>query len=169
MLILAFAQYRQYAVPLSSQPIVLVDWYWKESVETHVRTSIALADNLQALLHARLADKNYIEHYKAIFTSTYGILFFGTPHQGGNGVEFGQLIQNIASVAIQTNKGLLDHLEKDSAFLEQLQDEYKFIAHNFDTKFCYETVPMRIFGISKMVMSNTTALASVAHDSTDRK
>jgi hypothetical protein len=138
------------------------------SVETSVRTSIALADNLQALLHAKLAD-NHIEHYKAIFTSTYGILFFGTPHQGGNGVEFGQLVQTIASVAIQTNKGLLDHLKKGSEFLEKSLDEYRFIADKFDTKFCYETVPMRIFGISKMVMSNATALASVAHDSTDRK
>jgi hypothetical protein len=108
----------------------------------------------QALICSNLAGKDHIEHYKAISTSTYGILFFGTPHQGGNVVSLGKLVASIASIVLQTNKGLLDHLEKNSQLLEQQLDQYAFIANQFDTKFCYETVKTTKYGVSMMVCSN---------------
>ena len=75
----------------------------------------------------------------------------GTPHQGGNAVSMGKLLANIASVAIETNTDILEHLKKDSEHLEQQLDQYRFIADHFDTKFCYETLKTRKFGFSEMV------------------
>jgi hypothetical protein len=70
----------------------------------------------------------------------------GTPHQGGNGVVIGKLVANIATIALHTNTALLDHLVKKSEWLKQQLDQYKFLADQFDTKFCYETIPMPILG-----------------------
>lgn len=82
----------------------------------------------------------------------------GTPHQGGNGVSMGKLLANMASIAVQTNKGLLEHLEKNSEYLEQQSDQYRFIADQFDTKFCYETIKTTKFGFSGMVSPTITSL-----------
>lgn len=35
--------------------------------------------------------------------STYGVVFTGTPHLGGNGVLLGRLMMNVASVFIKTD------------------------------------------------------------------
>jgi hypothetical protein len=63
-------------------------------------------------------------------------------------------VASIASIVLQTNKGLLDHLEKNSQLLEQQLDQYTFIANQFDTKFCYETIKTTKYGVSMMVCSN---------------
>lgn len=70
--------------------------------------------------------------------STYGILFMGTPHSGGQGAKLGQLAVNIASIWLHTNSQLLKHLENNSEWLDRTQMLYVPISSEFDTKFFYE-------------------------------
>lgn len=62
----------------------------------------------------------------------------GTPHQGGNGVQFGKLLVNAASLYKATNSRLLEHLERDSEWLQQQLRQYGPIGGDFVTKFAYE-------------------------------
>ena len=62
----------------------------------------------------------------------------GTPHQGGNGVQFGKLLVNAASVYKATTSRLLEHLERDSEWLQQQLGQYGLISGDFVTKFAYE-------------------------------
>jgi hypothetical protein len=65
-------------------------------------------------------------------------MYMGTPHQGGNGVQFGKLLVNAASVYQTTNSRLLEHLERDSELLQQQLRQYGLINGEFMTKFAYK-------------------------------
>jgi hypothetical protein len=71
--------------------------------------------------------------------STYGIMFMGTPHQGGEGVAWGKILVNVASIFIKTSHRLLNILEKDSEALQQQLSQYTPISGDFETKFAFET------------------------------
>ena len=69
-------------------------------------------------------------------------MFMGTPHQGGSGVALGRLIVNVASVFVAADDRLLQHLERDSEWLQQQLGQYGPISGDFVTKFAYETYAM---------------------------
>ena len=62
----------------------------------------------------------------------------GTPHQGGNGVQYGKLFVNIASMFVNTNDKAIKNLERDSEWLQQQLGQYGPISADFITKFAYE-------------------------------
>ncbi|KAH8652959.1 hypothetical protein BGZ61DRAFT_309127, partial [Ilyonectria robusta] len=70
---------------------------------------------------------------RSVKLSTYRILFMGTPHQGGNGVQLGHMLANVASVFIAADDRIIKHLERDSEWLQQQLGHGDFI-----TKFAYE-------------------------------
>jgi hypothetical protein len=65
-------------------------------------------------------------------------MFMSTSHQDGSGVQFGKLIVNISSTFIATDNRLLQHLERDSEWLQQQYGQYEPIGEDFVTKFAYE-------------------------------
>lgn len=67
----------------------------------------------------------------------------GTPHQGGNGVQLGRLMANIASVFVAADDRLLRHLERDSEWLQQQLGQYGPISGDFVTKFAFEEYETR--------------------------
>jgi hypothetical protein len=62
----------------------------------------------------------------------------GTPHQGGNGVQLGRILANLASLVVAANDGLLKHLERDSEWLQQQLGQYASISNDFVTKYAFE-------------------------------
>lgn len=70
--------------------------------------------------------------------STYGIIFMGTPHQGGNGVQLGKLLVNIASIFVAADDRILKHLESDSEWLQQQLGQFGPISGDFVTRFAFE-------------------------------
>jgi hypothetical protein len=62
----------------------------------------------------------------------------GTPHQGGNGVQLGQYLVNLASLFLAADDRLLKHLERNSEWLQQQQGQYGPISNDFVTKYAYE-------------------------------
>jgi hypothetical protein len=62
----------------------------------------------------------------------------GTPHQGGSGVALGRLMVNVASVFMAADDRLLQHLERDSEWLQQQLGQYGPISGDVVTKYAYE-------------------------------
>ena len=109
-----------------------------------------------------MADVGHNEHLKAIKLSTYGVMFFGTPHQGTNSASWGKVLVNVASFYRHTNKTILNHLERDSEWLETQLEQYKAISSDVFTIFCYESCPTALPAGRSMVVgdSDRTAVAS---------
>ncbi|OCK72795.1 hypothetical protein K432DRAFT_314863, partial [Lepidopterella palustris CBS 459.81] len=91
-----------------------------------------------ALIHSDAARKGALEEHRSIKASTYGIMFMGTPHQGGSGVQLGKLLVNVASVFVAADDRLMKHLEQNSEWLQQQLGQYNPISNEFVTKFAYE-------------------------------
>jgi hypothetical protein len=83
---------------------------------------------------------------KAVKLSTYGIIYFGTPHQGANNVTLAMLFADIAKVHLRTNNTLLKRLKLNGIWLENEQHNYNNISKNFDTVFAYESLPTPMIG-----------------------
>lgn len=62
----------------------------------------------------------------------------GTPHQGGNGVQLGKLLVNVASVFVAADDRLIKHLDQDSEWLQLQLGQYGPISSGFVTKFAFE-------------------------------
>jgi hypothetical protein len=93
-----------------------------------------------------------LKEHRSIKTSTYGIIFMGTPHQGSSGVQLGTLLVNVASVFVAADTRLLQHLERDSEWLQQQLGQYGPISGDFVTKFAFEVYETRtVMGRSLMV------------------
>ncbi|OIW32077.1 hypothetical protein CONLIGDRAFT_251504 [Coniochaeta ligniaria NRRL 30616] len=91
-----------------------------------------------ALIHSDAARRGALEEHRSIKVSTYGIIFLGTPHQGGNGIQLGKLLVNIVSVFVAADDRILKHLERDSEWLQQQLGQYSPISGDFVTKFAFE-------------------------------
>ena len=77
----------------------------------------------------------------------------GTPHQGGNGVQLGKFLVDVASLFLAADNRLLKHLERDSEWLQQQLSQYGPISSEFETKFAYEEYETpTAFGQSIMVL-----------------
>ena len=85
-----------------------------------------------------------MEEQRPIKISKYGILFMGTPHQGSSGVRLGELMLNVASMFMTANKRIVQHLERDSEWLQQQLAQYAPISGDFITKFAFEIYPTPI-------------------------
>jgi hypothetical protein len=79
------------------------------------------------------ARRGALEEHCSIKLLTYGVMFMGTPHQGGSGAVFGRLMVNVASVFVAADNGLLRHLEQDSEWLQQQLGQYGLISGDFVT------------------------------------
>lgn len=80
----------------------------------------------------------------------------GTPHQGGNGVQLGKFLVNIASVFVNADDHLLKHLERDSEWLQQQLGQYGPISGDFLTKFAYEEYETPTFLGKSIMVSDAT-------------
>ena len=83
---------------------------------------------------------------KGIYLSTIAILFFGTPHLGANiaGDSFLAILTRIISVVKDTDQALINHLKRDSEWLQLQWTQYANISDDFDTVFFFETLPTEI-------------------------
>ncbi|KAA6406627.1 MAG: TPR repeat protein [Lasallia pustulata] len=133
--------------------------------KTRARPIIFVAHSLggivvkSALIHSEAARRGALEEHRSIKLSTYGILFMGTPHQGGSGVHLGELMLKVASIFVTADDKILKHLERDSEWLQQQLGQYAPISNDFVTKFAYEMFPTRIaLGKAIMVVPQASAV-----------
>ncbi|MCJ1453499.1 hypothetical protein MMC28_003846 [Mycoblastus sanguinarius] len=139
--------------------------------KTQYRPIIFVAHSLggivvkSALIHSDAARKGALEEHQWIKLSTHGIFFMGTPHQGGNGVYFGETMLKVASIFIKADNKILKHLERDLEWLQQQLGQYAPVSSDFVTKFAYETLPTpTVIGQSIMVVPKASAVVPSAAD-----
>jgi hypothetical protein len=97
----------------------------------------------QALVEAKLNGA-----FETIRDATYGIAFFGTPHQGGNFAELGDIVASIVRVALRNVKNtFMEALKKDSPLLGTLTDDFRHQLEDYYVLSFYETLQMGKLGV----------------------
>ncbi|KAF1937765.1 hypothetical protein EJ02DRAFT_437617 [Clathrospora elynae] len=118
-----------------------------------------------ALIHSDAARRGALEEHRSIKLSTYGILFMGTPHQGGSGIALSRLMVNVASMFVAADDRLLRHLEQGSEWLQQQLGQYGPISGDFVTKYAFEEYETpTVLGRSIMVVPRASAVVPGAAD-----
>ena len=84
-----------------------------------------------------------IAHLHSIYTCTYGILFFGTPHSGSRKAQLAASLQKLASLTtpkkfLETDSSLLRALEEDSEILQNITDQFAPLMTRFHIFFFWE-------------------------------
>jgi hypothetical protein len=84
-----------------------------------------------------------VEHLHSIYVSTYGILFFGTPHHGSNKANLVTFAQRIVDVLIpsklvDTDSQLVDAIKEGSEVLQDITDNFIPIMKRFRVFFFWE-------------------------------
>jgi hypothetical protein len=103
------------------------------------------------MLYAHLATKGNRFLHKTLELSTYGINFFGTPHQGTDAADLGNLLLLIQSIYSDTNNAVIRDLGPHSPALQQQLSQYAAISGTYRTIFFYETLDTNSGGIRKRV------------------
>ncbi|TPX14735.1 uncharacterized protein E0L32_005130 [Thyridium curvatum] len=105
-----------------------------------------------ALLQSENRNRLHLYFQKDMKLSTYGIVFFGTPHSGGEGVTLAQIGLQIMSVYQTVNDKVIQHLEPQSEWLRDQVENFKKISPDFHIIFCYEDVKTPVIGGKTMMI-----------------
>lgn len=84
-----------------------------------------------------------LAHLHSIYTCTFGILFFGTPHNGSSKARLAGSLQKLASLTIpkgaaQFEGSLLKTLEEESETLQSVTDQFVPLMSRFRIFFFWE-------------------------------
>ncbi|KAJ7290249.1 Alpha/Beta hydrolase protein [Mycena rebaudengoi] len=72
--------------------------------------------------------------YKDVLESIHAVMFFGTPHQGGNGVGTGEFLANLLrAVNLDARSDLIRELNPNSLFLFDLTGDFRQVIENLGT------------------------------------
>ena len=84
-----------------------------------------------------------IQHLHSIYVSTFGILFLGTPHDGGNKAKLASTSRRmigalVPSKIVDTEGQLLDALQEGSEVLQNITDLFVPLMKDFRIFFFWE-------------------------------
>jgi hypothetical protein len=123
----------------------------------------------KALAYSSTRTSSNVEHLHSIFTSTFAILFFGTPHYGADKTNWlgptnaGPLKQSTES---QRESRLLSVVEKDSETLQMITDQFAPLMKQFHIFFFWEQVPTNFRNQTEFVVEESSAAPII--DNTER-
>jgi len=84
-----------------------------------------------------------IAHLHSIYTCTYGVLFFGTPHNGSNKAHLLSSLQKLTALTVpkkvlESDSSLIRALEEDSEILQNITDQFASLMPRFHIYFFWE-------------------------------
>lgn len=92
--------------------------------------------------------------YAPVTKTTYGMVFFGTPHRGGNNAGLGEVIASIARFALRKpTNDYLNVLRHNSFLAEVLRKNFKPLQDDFHVLSFFETLPMGKAGMVSRILS----------------
>ncbi|KAI5806088.1 hypothetical protein EDC01DRAFT_638617 [Geopyxis carbonaria] len=103
----------------------------------------------QALISSNNNSINHNEDLRSIKTSTYGVLFLGTPHMGSDLAHWGKWLESTVRLVTwksiaDSNKALVGALEKNSEILQVITDAFLPIAPDLKLFFFWEELPTKL-------------------------
>ena len=103
----------------------------------------------QAIVLGRLNTR-----YAPISNATYGLVFFGTPHRGGNNAALGEVIASAVRFFLRKPANdYLNILRHNSFLAEGLRKNFKQLQDNFHVLSFFETLPMGKAGMVSRFLS----------------
>ncbi|KAI1306666.1 ribonuclease-like protein p/mrp subunit [Xylaria venustula] len=125
----------------------------------------------RALVYSASRTSSHISHLHSIYLSTYGILFFGTPHQGSstaNLATFAQRIMDaiVPSKLVDTQAQLLEALKEDSEVLQEITDNFTPLMRDLRIYFFWEQEKTDLGYKLDYIVSESSAAPIL--DNTDR-
>jgi hypothetical protein len=112
-----------------------------------------------------------IVHLHSIYTCTFAILFFGTPHHGSSKARLLGSLQKLASLAIpkravQIESSLVNALEEQSETLQNITDQFAPLMANFRIFFFWEQEKTDLKYAKEYIVDETSAAPIL--DNTER-
>ncbi|RYC61341.1 hypothetical protein CHU98_g4861 [Xylaria longipes] len=113
-------------------------------IHHHAQTLVAqLYADRKALSYSYSRSSDKIAHLHTIFTCTYGILFFGTPHHGSSKASLLLTLQKLTSLVLprkfgRMERGLVKALEEESETLQNITDYFTPLMKDFHIHFFWE-------------------------------
>ncbi|RFU28118.1 hypothetical protein B7463_g8228, partial [Scytalidium lignicola] len=97
----------------------------------------------RALAYSASRVSSKIAHLQSIYTCTFAVLFFATPHNGTSKARLLGSLQKLASIlipkgAVQVESSLLAALEEESETLQNISDQFAPLMPNFRIFFFWE-------------------------------
>jgi hypothetical protein len=123
----------------------------------------------KALAYSSTRTSKHVAHLQSIFTSTFAILFFGTPHNGthhGNWFVAPDAGVMQGSAESQDKSQLLSAVEKDSEALQMISDHFAPLMKQFHIFFFWEQLPTRFGNRTQVVVEESSAAPII--DDTER-
>ena len=87
--------------------------------------------------------------FQSIQRATFGLVFFGTPHHGGNIRDFGEFAVNVATTVLNSPKNpLIKTLKSNSQPLADLSEQFRHQQDLYQVVSFYEMKPVNKKGIN---------------------
>ncbi|KAK3331189.1 ribonuclease-like protein p/mrp subunit [Apodospora peruviana] len=143
----------------------------KEHIHHHAHTLVAsLAADRRALTYAKTRTGHKVSHDYKIFTCTYGILFFGTPHHGSDLAKWLGFLKKLGALSsggvASSKSSLVNALARESETLLNITDYFIPIMKHFNIYFFWETEKTNLFAKKEYIVSRESA--APCHDNTER-
>ncbi|KAA6408308.1 MAG: hypothetical protein FRX48_08050 [Lasallia pustulata] len=145
------------------QAINLLNRIASKREEAEERPIVFVAHSLGGIVVKRaLVEAKLDDSYKSIREATYGIAFFGTPHQGGNFAKLGDIPASIIRGVLQNpSSTFMEALKKDSLFSDTLVGDFRHQLEDYHVLSFFETLPMGRLGLIVDQKSATLGLAGL--------
>ncbi|KAH8422390.1 uncharacterized protein LDX57_000147 [Aspergillus melleus] len=124
----------------------------------------------RALIYSESRKAKKSEHIHSIFVSTYGIMFFGTPHHGSSKAILANYVQRMVDVlpskVVDTDSQLLEALREGSEILQDITDNFQPKMKSFHVFFFWEQEKSNLGVKWDYIVAQTSAAPIL--DDTDR-
>ncbi|SLM40155.1 P-loop containing nucleoside triphosphate hydrolase [Lasallia pustulata] len=148
---------------VGEQAINLLNRIASKREEAEERPIVFVAHSLGGIVVKRaLVEAKLDDSYKSIREATYGIAFFGTPHQGGNFAKLGDIAASIIRGVLRNpSSTFMEALKKDSLFSDTLVGDFRHQLEDYHVLSFFETLPMGRLGLIVDQKSATLGLAGL--------
>ena len=120
----------------------------------------------KALAYSAGRTSRKVEHLHSIFVSTYGIMFFGTPHEGIESTSWPLMARTYNTIAGMTPDQIIMPITKSSEMLQNITDEFTPLMKQFCMYFFWEEIETSLGSMKGVVVSEHSAAPIL--DNTER-